>query len=207
MGAMRQRLLLAAGWIIAVVGSGVVASGAVAVAGGQVLDRPLRPLTAAEVAALPVVGSVVNPVPNEPLASGGSASTSGDTTTGSVGGNATDRSTEDSAGPGGAPFFVALPRPDDVVITTLTSIAPTSGATTSQSAIVILDGGAASILSSADGLAVLWARPNPGYVMSLRFDAADALVLSFTGPTDRFRIAVNTVDGVMTVDTAEPGSL
>ncbi|MFB3049384.1 MAG: hypothetical protein ACE1Z9_04450, partial [Acidimicrobiia bacterium] len=51
---MRQRLLLVAGWIVAAVGAGVVASGAVAVAGGQVFDRPIRPLSASEVAALPV---------------------------------------------------------------------------------------------------------------------------------------------------------
>ncbi|MDK1096694.1 MAG: hypothetical protein QGM47_05470 [Actinomycetota bacterium] len=53
--ATRQRLFLVAGWLTAAFGAGLVASGAVAVAGGQVLDRPLRPLTAAEVAALPVV--------------------------------------------------------------------------------------------------------------------------------------------------------
>jgi len=54
MNPMRQRLLLAAGWLVAVVGAGIVASCAVAVAGGQVFDRSLRPLTAAEVETLPV---------------------------------------------------------------------------------------------------------------------------------------------------------
>ena len=58
MRTMRQSLLLVAGWIVAAVGAGVVASGAVAVAGGQVFDRPIRPLNAAEVAALPVDESV-----------------------------------------------------------------------------------------------------------------------------------------------------
>ncbi|MEA2058764.1 MAG: hypothetical protein U9O63_08585, partial [Actinomycetota bacterium] len=86
---MRQRLLLVAGWLVAAIGSGVVASGAVAVAGGQVLDRPLNPLTAAEVAALPVVGTVSIPEQIEPLASGGSDSTSRDSTDDGIGSAAT----------------------------------------------------------------------------------------------------------------------
>lgn len=49
---MRQRLLLVAGWAVAAVVASLVSTGAVAVAGGQVTDRPLRPLSASEVAAL-----------------------------------------------------------------------------------------------------------------------------------------------------------
>ncbi|MGI9610434.1 MAG: hypothetical protein ACR2NL_09110, partial [Acidimicrobiia bacterium] len=71
MSSMRQRVLLVAGWLIAAVVTSLVASGAVAAAGGQVLDRPLRPLTAAEVAALPVVVTADVPGTCEPLASGG----------------------------------------------------------------------------------------------------------------------------------------
>ena len=52
MSPMRQRLLLVAGWAVAAVLATLVSTGAVAVAGGQVTDRPLRPLTASEVAAL-----------------------------------------------------------------------------------------------------------------------------------------------------------
>ncbi len=52
MGSMRQRLLLVAGWAVAAVLASLVSTGAVVVAGGQVTDRPLRPLSASEVAAL-----------------------------------------------------------------------------------------------------------------------------------------------------------
>ena len=52
MWSMRQRLLLVAGWAAAAVVASLVSTGAVAVAGGQVTDRPLRPLSASEVAAL-----------------------------------------------------------------------------------------------------------------------------------------------------------
>ena len=52
MSPMRQRLLLVAGWAAAAVVASLVSTGAVAVAGGQVTDRPLRPLSASEVAAL-----------------------------------------------------------------------------------------------------------------------------------------------------------
>ncbi len=51
MGSMRQRLLLVAGWVAAAVVATLVSTGAVAVAGGQVADRPLPALSASEVAA------------------------------------------------------------------------------------------------------------------------------------------------------------
>ena len=70
---MRQKLLLIAGWAVAAVGSSVVASGAVAVAGGQVTDRPLRLLSASEVEAIPIVNTVASALDSEPPASGGSA--------------------------------------------------------------------------------------------------------------------------------------
>jgi len=49
---MRRRLFFVFSWLVAAVVTSVVASAAVAIAGGQVSDRPLRPLTAAEVEAL-----------------------------------------------------------------------------------------------------------------------------------------------------------
>jgi hypothetical protein len=70
---MRQKLLLIAGWAVAAVGSSVVASGAVAVAGGQVTDRPLRLLSASEVEAIPIVNTVALSASGGPPASGGSA--------------------------------------------------------------------------------------------------------------------------------------
>ncbi len=68
---MRQRVLLVAGWVVAAAVTSLVASGAVAVAGGQVNDRPLTRVLAADVAALPVVDTEGVPDPCEPPASGG----------------------------------------------------------------------------------------------------------------------------------------
>jgi hypothetical protein len=68
---MRQRVLLVAGWVVAAAVTSLVASGAVAVAGGQVNDRPLTRVLAADVAALPVVNTEGVPDPCEPPASGG----------------------------------------------------------------------------------------------------------------------------------------
>lgn len=69
MAAMRQRLLLVVGWVIVATVTSLVALGAVTVAGGRVNDRPLEPLSAAEVEALPVAVTVESA--NEPQASGG----------------------------------------------------------------------------------------------------------------------------------------
>lgn len=73
MAAMRQRLLLVVGWVIVATVTSLVALGAVTVPGGRVNDRPLEPLSAAEVAALPVAVTVESA--NEPQASGGVDST------------------------------------------------------------------------------------------------------------------------------------
>lgn len=158
---MRQRLLLVAGWVIAAVVSGLVASGAVAVAGGQVLDRPLRPLTAAEVAALPVVGSVGSSEPSEPLASGGSDSTTGAPTDGSAA--TTGEADGNQADPAGAGGAIQPPLGGDYPVR-----------------VVQLSGGSASIAATAGGLNVLWATPKPGYVVSLDFETEDRLRLAFT---------------------------
>ncbi len=113
MAVMRQRLLLGAGWIVAAVGAGVVASGAVAVAGGQVFDRPIRPLNASEVAALPVDETVVALGSSVRQASGGSQADEG--ATGEGGGRATAGASgsEHPAGPGGVPAGVAEPGSPD----------------------------------------------------------------------------------------------
>ena len=81
MGPMRQRLLLVAGWAAAAVVATLVSTGAVAVAGGQVIDRPLRPLSASEVAALTEQCGSTDRAPclrqlddsNDPLVSGSAA--------------------------------------------------------------------------------------------------------------------------------------
>jgi hypothetical protein len=208
MASMRQRLLLAAGWIVAAVGSGVVASGAVAIAGGQVLDRPLRPLTAAEVAALPVVssGGIQR---TGPLASGGTDSRSRvPPDDGSADDRATDPVDADSAGPGGAPTprVLSPARGGEVFVTTIddepsTPTAPISGRT--QSAIVLFPGGAASIYSGADGLELLWARPNAGFVVSLRFDEEHRLSLSFAGAATRYVMQATAGDDGLEITTSE----
>ena len=94
---MRQRLLLVAGWLVAAIASGIVASGAVAVAGGQVLDRAQRPFTVAEVAALPVV-TVGSSDDFEPHASGGLVPNAGEPTDDS----SVDGSVNGSTGTGGS---------------------------------------------------------------------------------------------------------
>lgn len=211
MSVMRQRLLLAAGWIVAAVVSGVVASGAVAIAGGQVLDRPLRPLTAAEVAALPVVSSE-GTQPNGPLASGGTDSSSGVPTDGSVSDSATGAPNVDSAGPGGAPTqgWLSPARSGEIFITTVER-EPASPSSPDgrpvQSAIVHVPGGAASIYSGDEGLALLWARPNPGFVMSLRFEDEDRLSLSLTGPATRYVIAASVGESGLEITTSERSNL
>jgi len=163
---LRQRLLLVAGWITAAVVAGLVASGAVAVAGGQVLDRPLRPMTAAEVAALPVV-AVGAPDDLGPHASGGFVSTTGAPAQGSD--NAAG-DPDDPVGTGGSSATTGTTTPRD----------PTVGADDTDFQIVSVDGGQASF-SDADGsILLLWATPKAGYVASTRSQTEERIVVAFS---------------------------
>ena len=163
MTTLRQRLLLVAGWIIAAVGAGLVASGAVAVAGGQVLDRPLQPMTAAEVAALPVV-EVEEPDAIEPHASGGLGTTTGDSTSGSADADGSDE-------PSGAGRSTATS--DD-------GIDPVSLTTGSTVRVVSVEGGRAAFAESDGDLILLWATPNAGYVATTRQQTSSGITIAFS---------------------------
>lgn len=196
---MRQRLLLTAGWIVAVVGSGLVASAAVSVAGGQVSDRPLRPLTAAEVAALPVERPVAVVEPIEPLASGGSGSTSDNLTGRSDRIETVPGNTDGPAGAGGAPAASS----DARGVSAPPDPEPIERGVRSEAAVIQLGGGSASIGVAGDRIALLWATPRPGHVAELRFESEDQLTVTFTGPRIRYVLDAAAVDGRLLVETSE----
>ena len=186
MAVMRQRLLLVAGWIVAAVGAGVVASGAVAVAGGQVFDRPIRPLNAAEVAALPVDESVATLGSSERLASGSSQARTGVTTEGCGRNTAGASGSERPAGPGGAPA-----EPGGVEID-LSETPPT---------ILHGIGGSATITCVGERLQILWATPQPNFAVA--FDT-DYQTVTFTSEDHRSTISIGTgPGGDITIDTDE----
>jgi hypothetical protein len=128
--------------------------------------------------------------PSEPLASGGSDSTTGAPTDGSAATTAgPDGENADTAGAGGA--------------TSADSGAPAAGTAGAASvsdedadaitprlgrddpvSVVRVTGGSASIAAIDGKLTILWATPRPGYVVSLAFDAEDHLTLLFTGHRD-----------------------
>ena len=193
---MRQRLLLVAGWLLAAIGAGVVASAAVAVAGGQVMDRPLSPLTAAEVAALPVVGTERTQEQIDRLASGASDPTVRVPADDAGSGTATGPTGIGTpAGDGGASALGEAPAaatdPDEF------SAASTDVESVKESHIIGTDvatihvpGGSASVADLGDHISLLWATPRPGYVVVLSFDAPMSLTLTFTSTVRRYVIDV-----------------
>jgi hypothetical protein len=188
MPVMRQRLLLVAGWIVAAVGAGVVASGAVAVAGGQVFDRSIRPLNAAEVAALPVDESVATLGSSERLASGGSQARTRITSEGCGRITAGASGSERPAGPGGAPA-----EPGDPVIDL-----PRSPPTVTHTS-----GGSVILSCVGDTLQVLWASPQPNYTVGIQFDAG-LLTITFTSESHVSTISADSdPGGDITIDTDE----
>ncbi len=191
MAVMRQRLLLVAGWIVAAVGAGVVASGAVAVAGGQVFDRPIRPLSASEVAALPVDETVAALGSSVRQASGGPQADEGATGEGGGRDTAGASGSEHPAGPGGVPAGVAEPGSRDLDLPT------------TPPKVTHVRGGSASITTVGDPQ-ILWATARPGYAVAFQFDNQYLIAVTFTSEDHRSTISVGRLpDGEITVDTEE----
>jgi hypothetical protein len=187
---MRQRLLLVAGWLVAAIASGIVASGAVAVAGGQVLDRAQRPFTAAEVAALPVV-AVGSSDDLEPHASGGLVPNAGEPTDDNTGGGTVNGSTgtggsSASEPPTAPPFDPFSPNRD-------------AGRIESN------EGGQVSFAAVGDTLWLLWATPNPGFAVQRRFSTDALITVSFTSNRNVWLVKAVVRDGdLMVFSVADP---
>ncbi len=169
MGSMRQRLLLVAGWAAAAVVASLVSTGAVAVAGGQVTDRPLRPLSASEVAALTEECGSTGRAPclrqldsstglqgTVDVASQLNSSPDGDEDGVSATTTTTEPPSEDALDPG-ADLDESLLPPDD---------RPSEVATPGPRAEVVdLTGGRISV-SGADGkVRIIWLIPRHGYAL------------------------------------------
>jgi hypothetical protein len=180
---MRQRLLLVAGWLVAAIASGIVASGAVAVAGGQVLDRAQRPFTVAEVAALPVV-TVGSSDDLEPHASGGLVPNAGEPTDDS----SVDGSVNGSTGTGGSSASEGSSAPADPF-----SSSRAAGRIESN------EGGQVSFAASDDTLILLWATPNPGYVVQRRMTTSSVITISFTSNRNVWLVQAEVRDGDLIV--------
>lgn len=202
MVAVRQRLLLVAGWLVAVIGSVLIASGAVAIAGGQVLDRPLRPLTAAEVAALPVVAVGLSN-DTEPHASGGDVRTTGESTVGSA------ETETDQTGPtstGGSAGFIDREFRDGVV----TDSAVSDGVDRSErftrldsaeTQVISLEAGKASFALDESQLHVLWVTPGSGFVAHTVARSEESVTISFSSSREVWLVTATVVDGGLTVES------
>lgn len=216
---MRQRLLLVAGWALAAVGTSVVASAAVAATGGQVTDRALRPLTAAEVAALP--GGFLE-IQSESLASGdsskqdlgesGESTTTGTTTSDPAGGEGDpfagiDRSRDDDGS-----FLVAGPEGPEPVLTDLPEVTdPDPVNQVSQAAtdthIEHLAAGSVSLASTDDQIRLLWATPRIGWQIDVSFVADNQILISFSDGDMVWSVTATSLDGMIEVSTRQTTSV
>ena len=233
MTSLRQRLLLVAGWAVAAVATGLVSAGAVAVAGGQVTDRPLRPLSAAEVAALPV--TIEDPcVTSEPLASGGSASLAtclepGSQSGPNAPGDETARPAEKELLPAEDPLL--SPRTDDVEVPEPTAeelrtgvppeVRPTDdiaapedvevpriGPRPTEPRIAELVGGRVSVSLVDGSISLNAATPKAGFVADLRFERGDELTVSFWDGAhlSTLEVAIEGAELVLTPTETSPGA-
>jgi len=190
---MRHRFLLFAGWVAAVAVAIVVSSGAVSVAGGQVSDRPIRALSASEVAALPVAAGSERPAGSELPASGGSGSdgTSAAEATTASGPSTIDQGPvggeQDALGDGSALSIEPAPTTDDDTPGILRSDldlrvwAPSEPiepeAPRSVARVADLRGGRVAYGGNDGRVLYLWAFAKPGYA-TLREMSFDRSVLT-----------------------------
>jgi hypothetical protein len=208
---MRQRVLLVAGWVVAAAVTSLVASGAVAVAGGQVNDRPLTKVLAADVAALPVVDTESGDC-SEPLASGGLDCTTAPDSAGAqnerpgpgqnlVGGeeDTLDLSQLDPSRPDGVPATIAS---GDISSSDPAEAGPNLDAPVT-SRVVKLRGGTVSFAVADDRITVPATFPLVGY--SVRVDLADPTTVrvTFTRGDEQNGAVARWRDGELTVETYE----
>lgn len=182
---MRRRLTLFVGWLIAVVGSGLVASGAAAIAGGQVTDRPLQPLSAAEVAALPVAPVFAQLA----IASGGSQETP-DERDGDSSATRNESSDEERAVAADTRGFVVRPDREPVatplnppLIAVPLDPIGIAGVSTeiSDGSIFHLAGGTFAVGGTEEAVVLLWATPRSGFATAVEYLSPTELIVSFTG--------------------------
>jgi len=189
---LRQRFLLVAGWIAAVVGAGLIATAAVAVAGGQVLDQPLRPLTAAEVAALPVVQEG-SPVEVEPPFSDGLVPEAAE-------------GAEETNPLAGDPIGIAGATGGSLISTPLTGLEAYGPANPSTVRTGSVEGGHASFLVTADGLSLLWATPAQGWIAQTRSADSEGVTVAFSSALEVWLIEAS-FDGTDIVIVTRPERL
>jgi hypothetical protein len=189
---LRQRLLLVAGWLAAAVGAGLVATAAVAVAGGQVLDQPLRPLTAAEVAALPV-RQAGSPIAVESPASTGAVPGGGARTQGIA-----------SIGPD--LDSIAGTRSDPVIANPSSGLEAYGPANPSTVRTGSVEGGHASFLVTADGLSLLWATPAQGWIAQTRSADSEGVTVAFSSARQVWLIEAS-FDGTDIIVVTRPEKL
>lgn len=184
MAAMRQRLLLVVGWVIVATVTSFVALGAVTVAGGRVNDRPLEPLSVAEVAALH--GAVTVESANDPQASGGidSAENTSEEAPDQTG---QTREGDTAADGGGNP---PDDRVGDIDRSRPTANSDGSGAEITAIQVAHLAGGSIAVRRLGDELFLQWMSSQPGFATELVLTQTDFVRVTFSSPTHRSLVLI-----------------
>jgi cytoskeletal protein RodZ len=209
---MQRRFMLFSIWLLATLVTGGLAWSAVAVAGNRTVgDGPVRPLSAAEVAALP--GSTA-PAPSAalderrgstttdagaerpgPSATPAATSTNPSTTTPAIPAATTASATTTVAQTAASTASTGTP-------STSTS---TSNASSTQPFAYHLVGGSIGIDLNGDRVTLSWATPNSGFHTEIKSDGPEMVVVEFEGEDHESKITVTVVDGQPRPEMHEEG--
>ena len=190
-----KRLGIVVAWAAATFLTAMVAWSAVNLAGDQVSDRPVLPLSPAEVEALPVAPTTQpNPLPatTAPVATTTAAAAPATTTT-----TAPPSTTTSSVAP-----------PSSTSTTTSTSSTTTTTTTTvpaAETSVYQLVGGVVSIESAPGAVSLLSASPNAGFSVEVKSRGPGAVEVEFESSGHESTLTA-TWDGMLIVDVdEEPG--
>ena len=210
MAVMRRNMLLTTMWVLATVATGLVAWSAVQVAGARTNPDPIRPLSAAEVAALP--GTIVAPA--QPNANSGpragEVEVPASVTTGVDGaqddGTATSSpaAVSTSSATTAAPTTTQASPPVTTQPTTTTTPTTTSTASPTTEVVVYhLEGGSLGVEVTGDNVSHVWSTPNPGFHKEVKNFGPEKVVVEFESDSHESKISITVDNGQLVEERSE----
>lgn len=213
MGMVKRNLGMVLSWLFATISTGALAWGVVQLAAAQASDGPVRPLTAAEVNALPVSTASVRttattvaefPASEEPvIESSTTSSTTTPATTVAIAA-ATTVTSEPAV-----PATVAAATTSTTTTTAPTTTTATATATSPPTQVPAAElrtfnlvGGSAQVELGSETLRLIWARPNSGFSMDQEIGET-SLEIKFEADHHESELQIERSDGDWDIEIKE----
>lgn len=184
---MRKYALLLGGWLVATAITGLVAWGAVSVAGAETSPQPNRPLTPTELAALPSAPtSSTSATIDAPSTSRSETPTTPSSTPGTEATTPTTAGAATSAGTEATTPTTSATAPT----TTTTAITTTTAAASGETLTFHVTGGSVGVTVSGETVRLAWTTPNAGFRAETDDDGPEKVVVEFDSAAVESKIVI-----------------